>query len=121
MSKKIVFIAGPITGVERYWEAFERAEDELVSMGYIPLSPAHLPAGMSNDKYARINFAMIDSADAVLFLKGWDQSEGARLEHQYCVYRKKPRVRLVFDLQESHLPALYRALVKKTLEEAIKK
>jgi nucleoside 2-deoxyribosyltransferase len=90
--KKVVYISGPIKGVEKYWEAFEQAEDDLTALGYIPLSPARLPGGMTLAQYMRINFAMIDSADAVLFLADWDRSEGACLEYQYCEYIGKPRV-----------------------------
>lgn len=90
--KKVVYIAGPITGVENYWEAFEQAEEDLDSLGYIPLSPSRLPKGMTNEQYTRIDFAMIDSADAVLFLEGWERSEGSCLEYQYCKYIGKPRV-----------------------------
>lgn len=31
--KKVIYIAGPITGVERYWEAFEKAEDSIIHPG----------------------------------------------------------------------------------------
>jgi nucleoside 2-deoxyribosyltransferase len=88
--KKVIYIAGPITGVANYWEAFELAEEDLQGLGYIPLSPAHLPEGMTNEQYTRIDFAMIDSADAVLFLPGYERSEGATLEAEYCKYTKKP-------------------------------
>ena len=88
--KKVVYIAGPITGVERYWESFEEMEDELSALGYIPLSPSRLPYGMSSAQYMRICFAMIDAADAVIFLKGWTKSVGARLEKDYCIYTDKP-------------------------------
>jgi hypothetical protein len=33
---------------------------------------------------------MIDAADAVIFLRGWENSEGARLEKDYCIYTEKP-------------------------------
>ena len=26
--KKVIYIAGPVTGVEKYWEPFEKAQDE---------------------------------------------------------------------------------------------
>lgn len=87
---KVIYIAGPITGVENYWEAFEQAEDELIALGFIPISPSRLPKGMTDEQYARVNFATIDISDAVLFLPGWDESRGARLEHQYCRYVNKP-------------------------------
>lgn len=76
--KKVIYIAGPITGVPRYWEAFETAEDELTAAGYLPLSPARMPDGMENEKAMRICLAMIDAADAVLFLPGSSRSRALR-------------------------------------------
>lgn len=91
--KKVVYIAGPITGVEEYWKPFEKAEEDLTAMGYIPLSPARLPQGMTNEKYMRICFALIDSADAVLVLDH-QYSEGVQVEWGYCRYVGKPIVTL---------------------------
>lgn len=84
--KSVFYISGPITGVERYWEAFEAAEDALVAQGHIVLNPAKLPEGMTKQKYMQINFAQIDAADVVWFLPGWQSSAGARLERAYCDY-----------------------------------
>lgn len=90
--KKVVYISGPITGVEKYWEAFERAENDLTALGYIPLSPARLPTGMTNAQYMQICTAMIDAADAVLMLPGCVYSHGSKVEHRYCEYIEKPVV-----------------------------
>lgn len=89
-ANKVVYIAGPITGVDNYREIFAQAEEDLAAIGYIPLSPAHLPLGLTNEQYARIDTAMLDSADAVLFLLNWEDSKGATLEHTYAKYTKKP-------------------------------
>lgn len=39
--------------------------------------------------YMRICFAMIDTADVVAFLPGYETSTGAQLELQYCFYIDK--------------------------------
>lgn len=88
--KKVIFISGPITGVSEYYKAFEAMEDELSALGYIPLSPSRLPGGMTYEQYTRICLAMIDSADAVIFLEGYENSTGSRLERDYCFYINKP-------------------------------
>lgn len=88
--KKVIYISGPVTGVPRYYEAFEKMEDELSGMGCIPLNPSRLPEGLSNDQYMKICFAMINAADAVIFLDGWEHSIGSRLERDYCFYISKP-------------------------------
>lgn len=85
----IVYLSGPITGVPNYWEAFEKAEDYLTSLGWIVLSPAKHPKGLTNGQYMRIDFAMIDVADVVLFLPGYQDSRGACLERDYCIYTQK--------------------------------
>lgn len=122
-AKKTVYIAGPITGVKNYWEAFEKAEEMVEGLGYTALTPSRLPKGMSNAQYMRICFAMIDSADAVLFLPHWDLSEGARLEHDYCAYTKKPHVYLKDHASPFGSPcpeSITLAWIKHDLEEVLK-
>lgn len=92
--KKVVFISGPITGVENYWEAFEKAEEMLEGLGYIALTPSRLPQGLTNAQYTHICMAMIDCADAVVFLPYWETSEGACLERKFCGYTNKPCVQI---------------------------
>lgn len=88
--QKVIYISGPITGVENYKEAFEKAEQELTAAGFIVLTPTRLPKGLENAQYMRIDLAMIDCADAVLFLPAWTHSKGAMVEFAYCSYAGKP-------------------------------
>lgn len=86
MGQTVAYISGPITGVENYKEAFNKAKKHLEELGYIVLSPTSNPAGLSNAQYMRIDFAMIDAAHVVYFLPGWQNSRGATLERAYCEY-----------------------------------
>ena len=86
---KKIYIAGKITGDAGYREKFAAAEQKLTREGYIVLSPAILPEGMSTADYMRICFAMIDVADKCAFLDDFLESKGARLEWDYCAYTKK--------------------------------
>lgn len=98
--KKVIYISGPISGVPKYYEAFEKADDDLQAAGFIGLSPAQLPWGMTRERYMRICFAMIDSADAVLFLPGAYNSPGAMLEYNYCKDIGKPCCHNIEELRE---------------------
>ena len=98
---KVVYIAGPITGVPQYWLPFEAAEDELLNAGFTPLSPAHLPRGLTPEQYMRIDLAMIDCADAVYLLYDACKSKGAMVEYRYCQYIGKPIVANIKDLKEA--------------------
>lgn len=85
-----IYIAGRITGDPQYKEKFGRVEAYYRNQDYTVLNPACLPEGMTSADYMRVCFSMIDSADAVAFIPGWETSPGATLEREYCKYIKKP-------------------------------
>lgn len=97
---KVVYIAGPISGVEDYKRSFNKAANDLQVAGYIPLNPATLPEGMTKAQYMRIDLAMLDSADAVLFLPGWTDSPGAGIEIDLANYTDKPIAFTMKELEE---------------------
>lgn len=90
MTRPVVYIAGPITGIANYRERFERAAHDLEDIDCIPINPATLPEGLSAAQYMRICLAMMDSADAVLLLPGWQISGGASIEADLAAYTHKP-------------------------------
>ena len=89
-----IYIAGKITGDPKYRDRFREEAEKLEGLGHIVLNPAELPEGMSKAEYMRICFAMIDCADTVFLLRGWQDSPGARLEQAYCSYIGKPSGRV---------------------------
>lgn len=84
-----VYISGKITGDKQYKAKFKEAEKRLKADGHIVLNPATQPAGLRPADYMRICFAMMDSADVVLFLRDYQESPGAMLEWQWCQYVNK--------------------------------
>ena len=84
-----IYIAGKITGDPDYKSKFAALQAELEAKNFIVLNPAVLPKGLSDADYMRICFAMIDCANTVMFLDGYEKSKGCKLEKQYCNYTGK--------------------------------
>ena len=81
----IIYIAGPMTGKPGFnRDAFAAAAKLLREAGHTPLNPAWLPTTLPDDKYMPICTAMIDAADAIYMLNGWQASLGARCERLYA-------------------------------------
>lgn len=97
--KKVVYIVGRTHGVEKYWEAFEKAEDDLTAAGFIPLSPARLPWNMNEAKTRQVQLAMMQAADAVLFLPDWNKSAIGQVEMCLCKYLGKPHATKIENLE----------------------
>jgi len=93
MSK--VFISGPCSGyAHANRPAFERVTELLRKDGHIVLSPAHFPIGLEHHEYMSMCYPMIDIADTVYFLYGWQYSKGCRLEFDHAIRQGK---RLEFE------------------------
>lgn len=123
MEKKVVYISGPISGVKNYWEKFEKVEDVVSGLGYTALTPTRLPEDLSQAQRTRICFAMIDSADVVLFFAGWSGCEFSKFESDYVEMVQKPRVFFKDKDQQSgaSIPdSVVRAWLEHDLEEVLK-
>ena len=88
----ILFLSGPMTGLPDYNRAeFNRVAALLgATPNMIVLNPAVLPDGMSHDKYLHICKAMIDAADCVAALPGWEISRGANEERDHALAKHTP-------------------------------
>lgn len=97
MTIDLCYIAGPMTGIERFnFPAFDAARDALMDQGWHVISPADMDRRDGFDetactgyesltieqrrRFARNDVGAILTVDAVFVLPGWDKSTGARNE-----------------------------------------
>lgn len=77
-----VYIAGPMTGLPHFNRpAFQQAAINLSFEKHVPLNPAILPDGLTEADYMAVGITMLQRADAIFLLSGWQFSAGARAEH----------------------------------------
>ena len=81
-----IYIAGKMTGAPNYnFDRFNAKEAELLKEGWRVLNPAKIGFLPEYKMYWPINKAMLDGADAVYMLDGWEDSPGARKELFYAI------------------------------------
>lgn len=87
MAKMKIYIAGPITGTDDYAERFAKAEAILTEKGFEPLNPVTLPHNHDKEwaSYMKEAIAAMMTCEAVIFLNGWEESAGARVERQLAI------------------------------------
>jgi len=81
-----LYVAGKITGNEKYKKQFISATVKLIRQGHTVLNPAFLPGDMNNTQYMGVCVPMLLAADGIYLLDGWDKSPGALIEVQIARY-----------------------------------
>lgn len=84
-----IYLAGPVKDNPNYKRDFGDAQRTLLGLGIHVLNPASLPAGMDDNQYMPICISMVEQADAVLLLEGWEHSLGAIAEALYAARQGK--------------------------------
>ena len=90
--KSRIYIAGPMRGYDECnYPAFYKAERHLKNeLLWEPINPARMDEDVSdtiNYKDAlKRDIDEIFTADFLYMLRGWEKSEGARVEHALAIY-----------------------------------
>ena len=84
---KIVYLSGKITDNDNYKTEFSCADLFLSQMGYIVINPAELDEiaeGLTYEQYMQICYRLVDIADIIFMVSGWQKSKGANAELTYA-------------------------------------
>ena len=112
--KTVVYLSGRITGLPITYvrQFFERAEEHYTSEGYKVLNP--LRNGLTEDntweQHMAKDIIMLQRADIIALLPGWEKSKGARLEHEVAkvmnmgVMHYEPTGKLFIGIEIMDLP-----------------
>lgn len=112
----IVYIAGPMTGLpENNRPAFYSAAALIRATGRTALNPATLPDDLPDRAYLPICIAMLEQADAIYLLEGWEKSVGARAERLYA--RRQGKLE-IFERDVKRKTSLLEALQEKARGES---
>ncbi len=83
-----IYISGKITGTTDYMERFQITEEKLAAEGHIVFNPASvnsmMPAETSYEEYMKISFCLLDMAELIYMMSGWESSPGAQRELHYA-------------------------------------
>ena len=91
-----IYISGAITNNPNYKQQFQEAEQHLKQLypNAIILNPTILPEGLDYNDYMHIDMAMIEIADMIYFIEGWEESKGANIELCHAIAHNKKIVYL---------------------------
>ena len=88
-----IYISGPITNNPEYMEQFAKAAETIAARGYKYINPAELGKVLPDaewEDYMVIACELLQKADAITMLAGWDKSKGARFEGVLAFVNRLP-------------------------------
>lgn len=86
--KEIIYISGPMAGIEGYKKNFKAAEEKMKEAGHEVVNPAEIDVeGMDREEILDMDLKLLGGCDGICMLKGWQQSCGANREYGFALGR----------------------------------
>lgn len=87
----IIYMSGPISNTLDYKERFADAKKKILKQfpdaEVINPTMVELPSTCSHKDYMNIDFKLLDLAETICMLPGWELSKGACMEYGYAMAR----------------------------------
>ena len=96
-----IYISGPISNDPYHRESFGKAEEYLKHLGYDIVNPLNIQEKEFSgpDKeiklwnyFMRKSIRLLMGCDQIYMLENWEESRGARIEHQLATDLSMPRM-----------------------------
>lgn len=88
-----LYISGAITGTTDYMDRFYNAQRFLEQQGYTVINPAdvnsRLPEDTTYEQYMNVCLVLLDMAEGIFMINGWEKSCGANRELGYALAKDK--------------------------------
>jgi len=94
MTRKKIYIAGPISGVPDFEDRFDVTAEMLRELGYDVVNPIDIARRICSalgdcpfdnvpyQTYLKADIGELIYCNTIYMLKGWENSKGAKLEHE---------------------------------------
>ena len=84
-----IYLSGAITGTTDYMDRFSNAQRSLEEHGHTVINPAdvnsRLPKDTTYEQYMNVCMVLLDMAEGIFMIKGWEKSCGANRELGYAL------------------------------------
>lgn len=88
-----IYVSGAITGTTDYMDRFDHAQRSLEEEGHKVINPAdinsRLPEDTTYEQYMKVCMVLLDMAEGIYMLEGWNKSCGANRELGYALAKDK--------------------------------